>query len=155
MLPIPRPSWRALFLGAVLLCGSRPAPATAAHGIAVIVGRETGAMALDRRQLALIYLRKRQFWDNGMRVTPVNLPAAHPIRRAFSLAVLDHTPDEMDDFWRQQYFHGELPPYVAGSEEAAIRFVEATPGAVAYVSACSVDKRVFVVLTVGEDTTCP
>lgn len=143
-------------LGAALVVlGWQPTtPAAEPAGIAVIVAQGATVPELDRRELALIYERKKRFWPYGRRVSPVNLPATAPLRRAFSVAVLGHTPEELDEYWRDQYFHGELPPFVAGSEEATIRFVASTPGAIGYVSACAVDARVSVVMVVDQHLAC-
>ena len=110
--------------------------------------------AEDRHELALIYKRKKRFWPDGRRIAPVNLPASQAVRRAFSVAILGHTPEELDEYWRDQYFHGELPPFVASSEEAVIRFVASTPGAVGYISACLADKRIAVLMVIDEGLPC-
>lgn len=144
-----------LALFACVLALPAPSPAAESRSIAVIVAHGAAVGELDRRDLALIYKRKMRFWDGGTRIAPANLPAGHPLRRAFSLAVFGHTPEELDDYWRDQYFHGELPPYVASSEEAMIRFVANTPGAIGYVPECLVDKRVSVVMVVPDGVACP
>jgi len=52
-------------------------------------------------------------------------------------------------YWNARYFHGVLPPYVLSSEEAVLRFVAETPGAIGYVPYCDADKRVTVVLVIS------
>lgn len=138
----------------LLTCWQGPARADSGDSIAVIVARSAGAGVSDRRELAAIFKRKKRFWPDGTRVVPVNLPAGDPLRRAFSAAVLHNTPEELDDYWRDQYFHGELPPYVVASEEAMIRFIIATPGAIGYVSGCLVDKRVSEVMRIDDGPPC-
>lgn len=130
-------------------------PAQAAdHPFAVIAAPGVSDRRLTRETVALIYQRKLHLWDNGIRVQPVNLPASHPLRRAFSLAVLGVAPEAMEDYWREMYFHGVLPPHVLASEEAVLRFVASTPGAVGYVSSCLPDRRVHVIFTQGELPAC-
>jgi ABC-type phosphate transport system substrate-binding protein len=102
-------------------------------------------LPLTAGTLARIYLRKRQLWDDRSRIIAVNLPANHPLRRNFSAWVLGHSPEDLEWYWNDAYFHGVLPPTVLDSEEAVLRFVADTPGAIGYVSACAVDKRVVVV----------
>ncbi|GAA0740206.1 hypothetical protein LRH25_24850 [Ideonella azotifigens] len=123
------------------------APARAAEGgIAVVVGKLPGApTALGRAELLGIYGRKRELWDDRTPIVAINLPASHPLRRDFSLWLFRRTPQDLQSYWNDQYFHGVLPPPVLASEEAVLRFVAATPGAVGYVSLCAVDKRVDVV----------
>lgn len=124
------------------------------RGIAVIMSESSTVPFLSNEKLALIFKRKRNFWDNGERIQPVNLPPAHPLRRAFSQQVFGRSPEELDDYWRDMYFHGVLPPFVLASEEAVIRFVATTPGAIGYVSACALDHRVTVVLRLDEGPVC-
>jgi ABC-type phosphate transport system substrate-binding protein len=110
---------------------------------------------LSREAVSQVFLRKQAYWDDGTRIQPVNLPADHAVRRAFSQVVLGHLPQELEDYWREMYFHGVVPPHVLASEEAVILFVASTPGAIGYVSTCYPDSRVSVVMAVGEVPHCP
>lgn len=117
--------------------------------IAVVVGRGQAAMTpLSPALVAGIFARKRQLWRDRSPIVPVNLPASNPLRRSFSRWIFDRTPEQMQDYWNDQYFHGVVPPPVLASEEAVLRFVAATPGAIGYVSACVVDRRVEVLAVV-------
>jgi hypothetical protein len=115
--------------------------------IAVIVSSEH-ARNLKKDDLSLLYKRKKLFWGDGVKAQPVNLPASHPLRRVFSQAVLGHTPEELEKYWNDLYFHGISPPYVLASEEAVLRFVADTPGAIGYVPFCSANTHVTVALIV-------
>jgi len=137
--------------------------ATLAEPLAVIVSPEH-VRALKKQDLALVFKRKKLFWNDGSKVQPVNLPATNPYRREFSLAVLSATPEDLEKYWNDMYFHGISPPYVVSSEEAVLRFVAENPGAVGYVPYCSADSRVAIALVIvpgdhaGEDAdavTCP
>jgi ABC-type phosphate transport system substrate-binding protein len=117
--------------------------------IAVVVGKgQAPATPLSPALVVGIFARKRQLWSDRSPIVPVNLPASHPLRRNFSRWVFDRTPEEMQDYWNDQYFHGVLPPPVLASEEAILRFVASTPGAIGYVSTCAVDRRVDVLAIV-------
>ena len=144
-----------LLLAMLLLSGSGLRAAEPLHPIAVIVAHGAMLSTLSRDELALIFKRKKRFWDDGSRIQPVNLPAAHPLRRAFSLDVFGRSPEDLDDYWRDMYFHGELPPYVLNSEEAVIRFVADTPGAIGYVTHCLLDHRVSVIAQLDNGPACP
>ena len=109
---------------------------------------------LTREAVAQIFLHKQNHWETGLRIQPVNLPASHPLRRMFSQTVLGHLPEEMEDYWREMYFHGVVPPHVLASEEAVILFVASSPGAIGYVATCYPDRRVAVVLVIGELPHC-
>ncbi len=124
--------------------------------IAVVVGHNmTPSEPVSPTLVLGMFAKKRLFWSDHSAIVPVNLAATNPLRRAFSLSVFKKTPEQLQDYWNDQYFHGVLPPPVLASEEAVLRFVASTPGAVGYVSACSVDKRVDVIalIQVAEGTT--
>jgi ABC-type phosphate transport system substrate-binding protein len=139
--------WRGVGLGLLALAASAAVQALE-PAIAVVMAHNPPAAQqgpLSPQQVYAIYARKRQLWPDRAPVQAVNLPIAHPVRRSFSQWVFKHSPEDLQDYWNDQYFHGVLPPPVLGSEEAVLRFVAATPGAIGYVSACAVDKRVEVV----------
>lgn len=104
------------------------------------------------RELTQMFWRKKQYWQNGTRIHPVNLHAEHPLRILFSKVVLDSLPSEQADYWNGLYFHGTTPPYSVQSEEAVLRYVSSTKGAIGYVSLCSVDDRVKAVLWIDQHT---
>lgn len=134
-----------LVLGLVLASGLAHA---ADEPIAVIVA-PGHAKGLKKDDLALIFKRKKLFWNDGSKVQPVNLPASNPLRWAFSLAVLEASPEDLEKYWNDMYFHGVSPPHVVVSEEAALRFVAETPGAIGYVPFCSADSRVAIVMAIN------
>ncbi len=139
---------RLLLLSLPLLWTILPEPLRAEEMIAVIVpAAPLLTDAPSREELASIYGRKKLFWENGARIIPVNLPAAHRLRRSFSRLVLGALPEAMAAYWNAQYFHGIAPPYVLASEEAVLQFVATTPGAIGYVSASAVNRQVRVLLT--------
>ena len=144
---------RLLALGLAPLLGSGPAPA-ADTTLAVIVAAGEAPLALGQAELAQLYRRQRQF-VGGRRLQPVNLPAQHALRRWFSQQLLGASPEDMEGYWRDLYFNGVVPPFVLASEEAVLRFVAATPGALGYVSGCLVDRRVRVLLQLDGAPACP
>lgn len=114
--------------------------------IAVITAPTEPRLSFDRDTLRNIYL-KRIFVDgDGVKLTPVNLPADTPLRDAFARSIIRMPSERMQDYWDKQYFQGVSPPYVLGSDEAVVRFVAATPGAIGYVASCHVEPGVHVVL---------
>lgn len=117
--------------------------------LAVIVHATQAKLSMGKNELAAIYRRKKNYWEDGTKIEPVNLPAESPARRTFSKAVLGYAPEELEQYWNDRYFHGVLPPYVLSSDEAILRFVAETPGAIGYVPYCDADKRVAVVLVIN------
>jgi len=146
---------RSLLASALLaLALAVPDAWAAERSFAVIAAAGVAEQRLTRESISLIFKRKQTYWENGTRIQPVNLPPAHPLRRAFSQSMLGQLPEAMGDYWREMYFHGVLPPHVLASEEAVILFVSSTPGALGYVSTCIPEHGVNVVLMVGEVPSC-
>lgn len=141
---------RKFFIFAAFLCVTQMIPALMAGAlanetiIAIIVASNQSIddLKLVPNQLSLIYWRKQLYWPKGLRIKPINLITEHPLRQQFSQAVLGSAPKTQIDYWNGQYFNGVLPPYSVNSEEAVLRYVTQTNGAIGYVNACSVDSRV-------------
>lgn len=140
-----------LCLAALLCAASLTSRGEEEDTLAVIVPTEQAGRIAGLADLALVYRRQRLLWEGGARMQPVNLPPEHPLRRAFSLRVLNASPKALGQYWSSMYFHGISPPHVLASEEAVLRFVAETPGAIGYVSACKADARVKPVLWLAPD----
>ena len=125
-----------------------PVLAASGDGMIAIVAAGGHGKNLKKEELALIFKRKKQFWADGEKVQSVNLPVSNPLRRQFSQAVLGASPEELEKYWNDLYFHGISPPYVLSSEEAVLRFIAETPAAVGYASYCSAAGRANVVLVI-------
>jgi ABC-type phosphate transport system substrate-binding protein len=105
--------------------------------VEVIVTNTAVLTNLSSDAVALIFKRKIRISADGQQFRPVNLAASHSLRRVFSTRIFGHNPEELQDYWRDMYFHGVLPPLVLASEEVVIRFVASTPGAIGYVPSVS------------------
>jgi ABC-type phosphate transport system substrate-binding protein len=143
-----------LLAGCLLLASPAIPAGLGEPAVYVVVGPTVVEKSLSKEEIALIFSRKRNFWSNGQRIQPVNLPTQHPLRQAFSQLLLGRTPESMEEYWREMYFHGVLPPHVLESENAVALFVATVPGAIGYVSACPADKRLHVVFLTGNATSC-
>lgn len=121
--------------------------------IAIVVAsnQNIDELNLAPNQLSLIYWRKQLYWPKGLRIKPVNLSTDHPLRLQFSQTVLGSAPKTQIDYWNGQYFNGVLPPHSVNSEEAVLRYVTQTKGAIGYVDACNIDERVRTVLWISQN----
>ena len=119
--------------------------------IAVIVSHSQAKHTLGLEDVSLIYWRKKLYWADGKRIQPINLPTDYPLRRQLSQQVLGSLPETQAEYWNGLYFHGTSPPHVVASQEAMLRFVAETPGAIGYVDACKADNRVKVALWITPD----
>lgn len=149
---------RSLWLPAILLllpAAGMVAAGSQEAGMSLIMAPGSAPLRFDREDVAAIFKQKKRFWEDGQAIRAVNLSASHPLRRAFSLQIFGRSPEELEGYWRDMYFHGIVPPYALASEEAVIRFVASTPGAIAYISHCLADQRVVVVMRLDNATPCP
>jgi ABC-type phosphate transport system substrate-binding protein len=133
---------------ALALVAAVPA-ATAGHAIAVIV-HPARAVALDRDEVARIFLRKRRFWDDGTPIIALNREPQSTVRAAFTRSILEPTVADLQRYWNEQYFHGVFPPPVLSSAAAVKRYVATDRNAIAYVETSDVDDTVRAVLTIGD-----
>lgn len=149
--------WKSSLLLSTLACLSlTPLAAWSLEPAFIVVAAPGNAeRRLTREAAARIFMRKQNFWESGARAQPVNLPATHPLRRQFSQTILGMPPEALEDYWRDMYFHGVLPPHVVASEEAVVLFVASTPGAIGYLSSCSAARKLSIVLVVGDVPDCP
>ena len=124
-----------------------------ADELLIIVAKDSAISQINSRQLERIFRRKTLINQQGERWVPINLGIDNPLRLAFSRRLFKQLPTEMEAFWNIQYFKGISPPYVVSSEEAVLRFVASTPGAIAYINPCHLDSRVRVLmkLTIQEN----
>jgi hypothetical protein len=113
---VPVVNWRGLFLVLLALTSliSVCFPLKAEVLIAVVAhpGDSWQANA-GKLLLANIYRRKLTINDLAVPYVPVNLPAADPLRRAFTRSLFGQSPEDMQGYWNQQYFHGISPPSCA------------------------------------------
>ncbi len=130
-------------LAALVPAAVRSAPGAgdgrAAVTLVLVANAGVPAEALGREDARRIWLLRRRFWRDGSRIVPVNLPAASPVRDAFSRAVLGRPARDLAAYWNDLWFHGTAPPSVVPSERAVLLFVARTRGAVGYVSQSAYD----------------
>jgi ABC-type phosphate transport system substrate-binding protein len=127
----------------MLLCSHR----LVADELLIIVAKDSAISQINSRQLERIFRRKSLINQRGERWVPINLGIDNTLRLAFSKRLFKQLPVEMETFWNIQYFKGISPPYVVTSEEAVLRFVASTPGAIGYINPCHLDSRVRVLMT--------
>jgi ABC-type phosphate transport system substrate-binding protein len=106
------------------------------EAVSVIVNAANPAATATRRQVSGFFLKKETHWGNGVAVVPVDQSATSSLRASFSRDFLRQRVSAVQSYWQQQIFSGRgVPPPVRNSDREVIAFVQANPGAVAYVSA--------------------
>lgn len=130
-----------------------PPSVAAQQSLAIVTQRTSELSGIPTETLKLVYLRKLMLDGAGNRWIPLNLPSSHELRQAFSRALFHQFPEDQEVYWNEQYFQGVTPPRVLASEEAVIRFVTITPGAIGYIRQNQVDDRVKVLklISISDD----
>ena len=124
--------------------------------IAIVVGTKSPIRDLTVDGLREVYLRRRRIWPDGTPSLPVNLPADHPVRRAFSTRVLGRLPEDLATYWSRLSFEGVRPPPVLQSAQAVCAYVAIEPSAIGYVPPNAVDAvSCRVLFRVGDDGAPP
>jgi len=123
--------------------------AIADDALAIITQPSNPLKSLSLEELKRVYLRRSLLDANGIRWIPLNLPVDHELRQNFSLALFNTPPEEQEQYWNELYFQGITPPEVLASEEAIVRFVSITPGAIGYVNKHSADRRVKILTLIS------
>lgn len=119
--------------------------ADAEDSISVIVGKNPPDLLFTRANLRDIFLKRILVDEHRAGISAINMSSSNPLRIAFSLSLFGKPPDDFQSYWTEKYFQGASPPYTVDSEEAMLRFIASTSGAVGYVVSCRVDTRVQVV----------
>lgn len=78
---------------------------------------------------------------------PINFPAGNPVRERFSAFVLGRSTRELVSYWNARYFEGITPPIVLSSAAAIRAYLNAEPGAIAYLPATEIDESCRSVLS--------
>ena len=107
--------------------------------IAIVVGTASPIRDVTVDGLREVYLRRRRIWPDGTPSLPVNLPADHPVRRAFSRRVLGRLPEDLETYWGRLAFDGVRPPPVLQTAQAVCAYVAVESTAIGYVPASAVD----------------
>jgi hypothetical protein len=141
---------RLLAVGCLLALLAGPADARSDAGstsrIAVVVGRHSIVETVSQDTLRDVYLRRQLLWPAGVRAIPVNLPAGNPVRERFSRLVLGRSTRELVPYWNARYFEGIMPPTVLPSAAAIRAYINAEPGAIAYLPSEDVDETCHTLL---------
>lgn len=102
----------------------------------LVVNESNRMSSLTPAEATQFFLKKKTTWPDGGVVAPVDQVESSPVRRAFSKAVLRKDVEAVKGYWQTQIFSGRaVPAPEKASDVAVLAFVDATPGAIGYVSA--------------------
>lgn len=119
---------------ATIWLSSASASVAGDHAFQLIVHPDNAVTSLSRDFVRDAFLKKASRWPGGGAIRPVDLPRSLAARKSFSEEVLRKSLVQLRSYWSQRIFSGTgVPPPEAESASAAVAYVLANPGAVAYL----------------------
>ena len=102
-------------------------------GFTLVVNASRPA-ALSRKQVADYFLKRVSIWPDGTLVAPIDLSVASPTRAAFSKTVMGQPTEGIVRYWQRTLHTGRVTPPLVKPEDGVLSLIQATPGAIGYVS---------------------
>ncbi len=101
----------------------------------VIINSLNSVNSMSQKDATKLFLKKKNKWDDGTKVIPVDLKENSPVRAAFSKKVVGKSVAAVKAYWQQQLFSGAAtPPIQKKSSAEIVKYVKENKGAVGYVS---------------------
>lgn len=101
----------------------------------VIVNKSNSVNSMSKKDVAKLFLKKTQKWEDGTKVMPVDLKEDNSVRAEFSKKVVGKSVAATKAYWQQQLFSGAAtPPDQKETDAKVIKYVKENKGAVGYVS---------------------
>lgn len=136
-----RPGCRLLVLLLALLLlplqpFSGPALGAATSSVEIVTHADrAGALPLDRALLRAAFTMRLRQWPDGRPLRVFVLPDSHPLHDRFCRELLGTYPYVLRTAWDRMVYTGTgFAPVVVYSEDEMRRRVQASPGAIGYVS---------------------
>jgi len=101
----------------------------------VIVNNANETESVSKKELSMVFLKKKKQWDNGVAITPVEHPVRAELRASFSKDVFNKSVDAMRSYWQRAIFSGlATAPVEKPTDREIVEFVKNNEGAIGYVS---------------------
>ena len=137
--PLIRYGWSITLLQLCAACFALSATFSApAQDISLILNPSVTASGLNRTDVREIFSARKQYWDDGSKITVFVLDSNASAHQAFCRQVLQIFPYQLERLWNQIIYSGQGDkPSVVTSESDMLKAVTTTPGAIGYVYAGS------------------
>ena len=137
--PLIRYGWKTTLLRLCAACFALSATLSAsAQDISLILNPSVTASGLNRTDIREIFSARKQYWDDGSKITVFVLDSNASAHQVFCRQVLQIFPYQLERLWNQIIYSGQGDkPSVVTSESEMLKAVTTTPGAIGYVYADS------------------
>jgi ABC-type phosphate transport system substrate-binding protein len=115
--------------------------------VVAVVSAKSPITALDKSQVADLFLGKASRFPNGIQAVPIDQAEGLAVRDEFYDKVLGRTAAQMKAYWSKIIFtgRGQPPPSVSSDLEMKKRISE-NPAAIGYIDRSLVDSSIRIVL---------
>lgn len=137
-------------LGWVLALALLPRVANAE--LVVVVGAQSPAQTLTRREVVDLYMGRSRRFADGTPAHAVDFPAGFPLRQQFYVALTGKNEAQIDAYWAQLVFAGRMRPLtrVATTDELANKLRQ-EPQWVAFMDRENLDRGLRVICSLVAD----
>lgn len=109
----------------------------------VVVNKTNPVTAVKKSVVGRYFLKKSTMWDFGIKVLPIDLPAAEPVREEFSKRILESSPREVESHWiSESLLGGKSAPEIVNNAALVKKRVAAEPGGIGYIDSAELDDSV-------------
>ncbi len=116
--------------------------------VAVIANKEVPVDEISKSQLVDFYTRDIKSWNDDLFIVIVDLKQKGEVKKSF-YKYLGKTSSRMKSIWMKKKLSGEGdPPVSFTTEEAVLKKVASTPGALGFISESKVTDDVKVLLII-------
>ena len=112
----------------------------------ILVHQDVDITAIDSTYLRQIFAMQIRKWPDNQVINVYTLPSTSDLHHGFVTERLKVQPHQLDRIWNRMLFTGTgKAPTVVASEEEMVRVIQASPGAIGYVSGAypAADVKVF------------
>ena len=120
-----------------------------AEKFALVTQSQSPIYRLTKKDVRMIYLKKRRFWDD-MKLVALNLPPQNSLRKSFENNILNMDAEQLDKYWIKEHYKGYRPPYRVESVDSMILFIKKVEGAIGYIPIDKLDNDLKVIYEAGE-----
>jgi ABC-type phosphate transport system substrate-binding protein len=139
------------YLPALIFCCLIAFAPLARADLVLVANPKSGIEHLTQDEVVNIYLGRYRRLTSGIAAEPVDLADDSELRARFYRSLVNKSLAEINAYWARLVFSGKTrPPQLANSVEAALQYVVAQPGALAYLERSQADRRVRIVFEFGE-----
>ena len=139
------------YLITLIFCGLVAFAPLARADLVLVANPQSGIERLTQDEVVNIYLGRYRRLTSGIVAEPVDLADESELRARFYRSLVNKSLAEINAYWARLVFSGKTrPPQPVGNVEAALQYVSAKPGGLAYLERSQADRRVRIVFEFGE-----